>query len=73
MNFIKFNHADILKESGFAPTRWYHCEVCDGWHISSSKKLNFAPPELPEIATAPTILHLPNQYKGLRARDRKPL
>lgn len=41
-NFIKFNHADMIQESGFAPTRWYYCIACDGWHVSSSRRFKNA-------------------------------
>lgn len=35
MNFIKFNHDEILEVNGKAPTRAYYCDHCLGWHTTS--------------------------------------
>lgn len=34
--FIKFNSDAILEESGKAPNRSYYCQLCAGWHLTSS-------------------------------------
>ena len=34
-NFIKFNHDEILEETGKSPTRSYYCELCGSYHVTS--------------------------------------
>lgn len=41
-NFIKFNRADILKESHRAPVRSYYCNLCGGYHVTSNASLEAA-------------------------------
>lgn len=35
-NFIKFNHDEILEETGKSPTRSYYCKWCGGYHVTSN-------------------------------------
>lgn len=35
-NFIKFNSATILEETGKAPVRSYYCTFCGGYHVTSN-------------------------------------
>lgn len=35
-NFIKYNTEGILEENGKAPVRSYYCELCGGYHVTSS-------------------------------------
>lgn len=35
-NFIRFNSADIKRETGYCPVRSYYCSYCAGWHITSN-------------------------------------
>lgn len=41
-NFIKFNAAEILEETGKAPIRSYYCIACAGWHVTSKKPITNA-------------------------------
>ena len=34
-NFIKFNSEEIKEENGHAPTRFYYCPCCGGYHLTS--------------------------------------
>ena len=36
-NFIQFNKEGILEENGKAPVRSYYCELCGGYHVTSSR------------------------------------
>lgn len=33
---MQFNCGEILEESGKAPVRYYFCNACGGWHITSN-------------------------------------
>jgi len=35
--FIAYNNEDIKHKTGISIARSYHCEACDGWHITSSE------------------------------------
>jgi hypothetical protein len=35
--FMKFNNAEIVEETGFAPTRAYFCIACAGYHVTSKQ------------------------------------
>lgn len=37
LNFIRFNHDEILVSSGKAPVRAYFCSSCAGWHVTSKR------------------------------------
>jgi hypothetical protein len=36
-NFIQFNKEGIEEENGKAPVRSYYCELCGGYHVTSSR------------------------------------
>lgn len=61
-NFIKFNHAEMIKESGFAPTRCYYCIACDGWHVSSSRRFKNAANKTELVIKAFTTETTPINY-----------
>lgn len=36
-NFLKYNQAELIELYGKAPVRAYYCDVCMGWHLTSTK------------------------------------
>ena len=69
-NFIKFNHAEMIEESGFAPTRCYYCIACDGWHVSSSRRFENAANKTELVIQAFTAETLPvNHIPGASTED----